>query len=626
MKNYQSIFESDFGIQKIKYRGAQGLGLCRLHDDTKPSFSFSIETGLWTCFSGCGSGNTYQFAERLKLPNPHQYIEPSTMDSKNYRTNGYEPNNVLKSEDRQVIEANKMVKYEILKERYGNRVILDHEYKNKYIGKDDDGNVVFIYPKGIKIHKKYWIKEASINSSNQIFMVDELAHFDTSNPLYIFEGEKDALASSLQGISFSAGAGATPDDISQLLVFPVIIIVYDNDEPGIDGAEKLAERIKNESPDNIVKIAQWDLALPQGYDVAEDRKETGFAKVDEAVVNATAYQIPIPKYIGGFRFLTGEEMDNAQPKPLEWYVEDILPKKFNSIIAGTAGSKKSMWAMQLGMSLANGEKRFLDGKISGTHKVLYVDTESGENEVTIRYQGIKKHMDWNGSHNWRMLSKGGSFYDVWDDVIRSLKYFTPDLMIFDCLYNSTAIKEFSKSSGMSDVINALGDFKAKRGIDVMAVHHFVKGNHDSFNIDRMSGSFVLQSWIEYCNLMIKSNEENIALFKQGKSRGAPENNKVYALRWDDYKFKMAGVVQDIAPLMVDKHVKLKYTAIIEDLPERFSNKDWLNVCNQKHSHVSERTHYTWLKDAVQCKLIKKLAKGVYEKHLQLIDETNIGDI
>ena len=605
--DYRSIFESDFGIQKIKYTGKQGLGLCPFHDDHNPSLSWQLDTGLWTCFSGCGSGNTYQFAERLNLPNPHQYIEPSTIDSKKHRTNGYEPNSALKNENEQAIDVGKMVKYEELKKRYGNRVTLDHKYKNKYIGKDDDGNMVFIYPKGIKIHKKYWIKEASINSSNQIFMVDELAHFDTSKPLYIFEGEKDAIISPLQGISFSCGATAIPKNIKVIYAFGYIIIVYDNDKAAKKGAEKLAARIKQESPNTIVRIAKWDESLPKGYDVYDDGKETGFAKFDEAVKNAMEYQIPIPKYIGGFRFLTGEEMDNAQPKPLEWYVEDILPKKFNSIIAGTAGSKKSMWAMQLGMSLANGEKRFLDGKISGTHKVLYVDTESGENEVTIRYQGIKKHMDWNGSHNWRMLSKGGSFYDVWDDVIRSLKYFTPDLMIFDCLYNSTAIKEFSKSSGMSDVINALGDFKAKRGIDVMAVHHFVKGNHDSFNIDRMSGSFVLQSWIEYCNLMIKSNEENIALFKQGKSRGAPENNKVYALRWDDYKFTMAGVVQDIAP-------------------ERFSNKDWLNVCNQKHPHVSERTHYTWLKDAVQCKLIKKLAKGVYEKHLQLIDETNIGDI
>ena len=44
----------------------------------------------------------------------------------------------------------------------------------KYVGKDDNGDTVFIYPNGIKVHKKYWVKNASSDTSNQIFMVDEI--------------------------------------------------------------------------------------------------------------------------------------------------------------------------------------------------------------------------------------------------------------------------------------------------------------------------------------------------------------------------------------------------------------------------------------------------------------------
>ena len=68
----------------------------------------------------------------------------------------------------------------------------------------DNGDDVFIYPKGIKIHKKYWIKEASTDTSNQIFMINEMSDFDGSKSLYLFEGEKDAIASKLQGVSFSS--------------------------------------------------------------------------------------------------------------------------------------------------------------------------------------------------------------------------------------------------------------------------------------------------------------------------------------------------------------------------------------------------------------------------------------
>ena len=83
--DYQRIFEFDFEIQKIRYRGNQGQGLCPFHDDRNPSLSWSIENGLWTCFSGCGSGNTYQFAERLNLPNPTQYIEESIGSLKEWK-------------------------------------------------------------------------------------------------------------------------------------------------------------------------------------------------------------------------------------------------------------------------------------------------------------------------------------------------------------------------------------------------------------------------------------------------------------------------------------------------------------------------------------------------------------
>ena len=131
-----------------------------------------------------------------------------------------------------------MNRYNELKERYGNRVELGHPYKDKYVGKDDDGNMVFIYPEGIKVHKKYWIPDASLNSSNQIFMADEMSGFDKSR-LYLFEGEKDAISSPLKGVSFSCGATSIPDNIDALYDFDEVVIVYDHDEAGKQGSKKL---------------------------------------------------------------------------------------------------------------------------------------------------------------------------------------------------------------------------------------------------------------------------------------------------------------------------------------------------------------------------------------------------
>ena len=74
--DYYYFFEHDVNVQKLKWRGSQGIGLCPLptHDDRNPSCSFDGENGLWNCF-GCGQkGNAYLLAEILNMSNPQQYL------------------------------------------------------------------------------------------------------------------------------------------------------------------------------------------------------------------------------------------------------------------------------------------------------------------------------------------------------------------------------------------------------------------------------------------------------------------------------------------------------------------------------------------------------------------------
>ena len=90
---YFSFFENEVNVQKLKWRGSQGIGLCPLpaHDDQNPSFSFSAETGLWNCF-GCGEkGNAYQLAEILNMGNPQQYLSDSSPPIKNGHNGGIRP-------------------------------------------------------------------------------------------------------------------------------------------------------------------------------------------------------------------------------------------------------------------------------------------------------------------------------------------------------------------------------------------------------------------------------------------------------------------------------------------------------------------------------------------------------
>ena len=626
--DYQRIFEFDFEIQKIKYRGSQGQGLCPFHDDQNPSFSFSTETGLWNCF-GCGEkGNAYTLAKILEMPNPNQYLNiPSTL-----MKNGHnEPIRPPKTEIKPTDEiAMKQAKYTSQ---------LPNDIKDKldsgeHLGMDDSGRLTFHYPNGIKHHKgkngeaPYWDGDGHC----QIFMEEILSSFKPDKPIYIFEGEKDALAAPFNGISFSAGAGSIPKDISHLSDFNTIYIVYDNDESGNSGAKKLAGRIKKDLPNNNVLICRWDESLPKGYDVWDECVKTWenqnycYDELDKAITNATEFKLELPNKIGVFTVLTGERASATLPPPTEWLIENVLPKKFNSCLAGTTGAKKSMWALQLSMCLANGEKEFCGNKIESTGiKVLYVDTEIGLDELQRRYKKIQSHMDWVGDNNIVLMSKSGYHVDIWDDVHAFLDYYKPELIVFDSLYNTTTVADFAKPTGMSQVTDSLTDFKDKYDTTVLTIAHFNKGQHEmGLMIDRMQGSAVLQNWVEFQMLMISTNVNDFNLWQVAKTRGVRHDRTIIGLEWDDFWFKTKGVVDDIGPFLITEGKKVKWQTVLEDLPKKFDTQLWLNVCSMKYS-MSERTYKQWLKECSESPMVTKLSHGLYEKNLRLIDENNFDE-
>ena len=628
--DYSDFFENKVGIEKLKWKGDQGIGCCPIpsHDDIHPSFSCNGQTGQWYCHSCGEKGNAYTLAKTLEMPNPNQYLNiPSTL-----MKNGHnEAINPLKTEVKQRtdIEENKS--------RYASQLPDDIKQKldsYEQIGMDDANRLTFHYPTGIKHHKgkngeaPYWEGDGHC----QIFMEERLADHPTDKPLYIFEGEKDAIVSPFKGIAFSAGAGSIPKDITCLYDFNTIYILYDNDHSGKDGAEKLAERIKEEAPSCKVFIIQWGESLPKGYDVWDEWKASienqnyHYDELDKAIANAMEFKLKLPKKIGAFTIMTGAEATITTPPPTEWLIENVLPKKFNSCLAGTTGSKKSMWAIQLSMCLANGEKDFCGNKIESKGiKVLYVDTEIGQDELHRRYHKIRIHMDWVGDDNIILMSKGGYHVDVWDDVHKAISSYGPKLIVFDSLYNTTTVGDFSKSAQMSKVTNALTQFKEMYGVSVLAIAHFNKGQHElGLMIDRMQGSAVLQNWVEFQMLMISTNVDDFNLWTVGKARGVRHDKSIIGLKWENFWFETEGVVDDIKPFLFTEHKRQNWMVVLEDCPDEFDSQQWLNVFQSKFSR-NERTGRRWLKECSESPTIKKLAHNLYQKNLRIINEHNIDE-
>ncbi len=116
---------------------------------------------------------------------------------------------------------------------------------------DKDGLIINVH-----FHKDYSIGDGSC----KWYPLHFLPRYDITNKLYITEGEKDCISlrsKNKQALCSTLGALNIPKDLSPLEPFKEIIILYDNDEAGIKGAQKLADMIKSAYPDKIVKVVTW---------------------------------------------------------------------------------------------------------------------------------------------------------------------------------------------------------------------------------------------------------------------------------------------------------------------------------------------------------------------------------
>jgi hypothetical protein len=342
--------------------------------------------------------------------------------------------------------------------------IKDKLDSGEHLGMDDSGRITFHYPNGIKHHKgkngeaPYWEGDGSC----QIFMEDRLKDYPTDKRLYVFEGEKDAIISPLKGISFSAGAGSIPEDISAIYDFKTIYIAYDNDKAGNDGAERLVERIKKESPSTIVKIIQWDKSLPKGYDIYDDGKQTGFAKFDDAVVNATEYTIPIPKQLKGFKVMDANELINTYKEPPKHIVEHMMVEGGVSLISGTDGVGKTWFGLQMGICIASG-KEFLGFAVK-KKPVLIIQFELSPEQLSDR---LKKY-DLNGTEGFLdfVVLKDDDliFTDAWKKIEQTIdaRGLVDGVVLIDNLYTSTNA-DVSKNQDLKPLLIIVDRLKRTTG-------------------------------------------------------------------------------------------------------------------------------------------------------------------
>ena len=233
-------------LQGMKPAGKELSALCPFHADKNPSFSFNPETGLWNCHAGCGGGDILDFYGKLHNLDPKNGGFPAICKG---IAEGYGITSPT--------EAPKIKP----------RIVAEYNYT------DEAGKLLFQVVR--QEPKKFWQRRPDgkggwVNDIKRVeHVLYNLPQVVKSPSVVVVEGEKDVETLRPFGLvatSNPMGAGKWKDSYSETLAGKDVVIIPDNDSPGVNHARQVALSILGKA--RSVKIVFLP-GLPEKGDVSD---------------------------------------------------------------------------------------------------------------------------------------------------------------------------------------------------------------------------------------------------------------------------------------------------------------------------------------------------------------------
>ena len=327
---------------------------------------------------------------------------------------------------------------------------------------------------------------------------------EAGRAIYLVEGEKaaDALVS-IGAIATTSHAGAShwPADITQYFAGAVVIVVPDCDAPGWKYAKRVVEALLP-----VAKaIRVLDFNLPELGDdayewVADGGNRARLAELAKAlpvitsidqvqtpewiepaeVVTTTFDQLPEeePPVLVPRQLLNIEAWDDIEDEPVEWLIQDVLPKKAFAALYGPPGSYKSFVALDIAEAVATG-RAWMGREVQAAGAVLYICGE-GFGGIGARIKACKLHNKTQAGAEIYVIRAAinlRSSTEDFDLLVLSIK----DLMEktgvqFELVQIDTLARAFgggneNDSSDMGAFIHNAGRIQRMLGCAMMILHH-----------------------------------------------------------------------------------------------------------------------------------------------------------
>ncbi|MDA8103910.1 MAG: AAA family ATPase [Nitrospiraceae bacterium] len=305
-------------LPSLKVNGSEtGQALCPWHEDTNPSLSIDLKTGVFKCFGCSKKGSIFDF-----------YMERHSVDYKTaFNALAQEAGLSIQESPRKIVKT-----YDYTNEA-GVLLFQVVRYEPKtFRQRRPDGKNGWIYNlQGVKL------------------VPYNLPGISKAKSVIIVEGEKDVetlRGMGLVGSCNAQGAGKWRQEYSGYFQGKKIAILPDNDEAGRTHAIQVAQHLKGVT--SSLKIVSLP-GLPVKGDVS-DWIKTGGTKdqLIDAIKNAPEWEQGKEETPGLVR------LETVTPEKVEWFWYPYIPLGKITLLDGDPGNGKSLFTTDLIARCTNG--------------------------------------------------------------------------------------------------------------------------------------------------------------------------------------------------------------------------------------------------------------------------------
>lgn len=362
-------------IFKVKVSRGQGSGICCLHDDRNPSFSFNLATGFFHCF-GCGaSGDIFTFyALKHELDVRRDFPAVLQGIAQEFSIPITSKSTYSKSASSSKSAAS-----------WESRIVCTYDYP------DEDGTLQYqicrLEPKDFRARrpngKGGWIRDLG----DVPLVLYNLSQVNKADEVIVCEGEKDA--DRLNALGFTAttnpfGAGKWKPEYSESLKGKKVVIPSDNDDAG----RKHAEAVARDTYGKATSIKILSLPdLPEKGDMSDflatfNDPEEAKERLSLLIESAELWTPPKTPTLEDaiFSFSSADSLDIPERKNI---IDPWLKEASMTLISGPRGIGKSMLDLGLLKAVSEGTS-FGPWKVENPVACLYVDGEMTVSDLKER--------------------------------------------------------------------------------------------------------------------------------------------------------------------------------------------------------------------------------------------------